>query len=143
MTGQSLAFKQMQWCVHDELYSFDVEPDESAATFVTPDGRTMKLSISAWEGLLKTVALSARRPVPVAAAGPAATPVPKPKAAADLPPRAGAKWTAGESDDLRRAFEAGKTVSKLARDHGRTSGAIRYQLERLGLIDATFDDSAL
>jgi hypothetical protein len=44
-------------------------------------------------------------------------------------------WTTEEDERLRTRFENGLSVSALARELGRTDGAIRSRLARLGLID--------
>lgn len=54
---------------------------------------------------------------------------------ADQPARVGQAWTQAEDADLTRSFERGETIRALATEHGRTSGAIRSRLVRLGLIE--------
>jgi len=55
-----------------------------------------------------------------------------PKASADKPPAAGGKWTDEEQAHL---VESGSDIASLAETHGRTKGAIRSRLRKLGLID--------
>ena len=52
-------------------------------------------------------------------------------------PRAGGKWTPEEEDRLRTAHKAGTRIPQLARDHGRTPGAISSRLVKLGLLEDT------
>jgi len=58
-----------------------------------------------------------------------------PKASADKPPAAGGKWTDEEQAHLVESFESGSDIASLAETHGRTKGAIRSRLRKLGLID--------
>jgi hypothetical protein len=48
---------------------------------------------------------------------------------------AGAPWTTEEDARLCREFDAKMTVSQIALQHGRSSGAITSRLVRLGKID--------
>jgi len=50
------------------------------------------------------------------------------------PAQAGKAWDTAEEEILVREFEAGQTMAAIARAHGRTSGAIRSRLIRLGKI---------
>jgi hypothetical protein len=50
-------------------------------------------------------------------------------------PRAGGRWTEDEKQRLRDAFAAHKPIHEIARDHGRTTGAITARLVKLGLIE--------
>ena len=50
-------------------------------------------------------------------------------------PRAGGKWTEEEEQRLRGAFHASKPFDEIAKDHGRTRGAITTRLVKLGLLD--------
>jgi len=60
----------------------------------------------------------------------------KPRKPADpTKPRAGGKWTPEEERRLRDAFTAHKPIPELAKDHGRTTGAITARLVKLGLIE--------
>ncbi len=63
-----------------------------------------------------------------AGAGPAVT---------GRPPAAGAAWTAEEEARLANEFDSGMPIRDIARQHGRTSGAITSRLVRLGRIDPT------
>ena len=68
----------------------------------------------------------------------AAAPAPKAKTKAatpaDKPGNAGAAWTDEETNRLAAAFDSGHDIAQLARDHQRTTGAIRSRLIRLGRV---------
>ena len=83
----------------------------------------------------------ASRALQLQAAAPA-KPSPKPKAAkpAGTPTNAGTAWTDEEANRLAAAFDAGADVAQLARDHQRSTGAIRARLIRLGRLQP--DDQA-
>lgn len=51
----------------------------------------------------------------------------------NLPARAGEKWTEEESEKLLTAYNSGTPIRDIAKTHQRTSGAIRSQLQKLGL----------
>jgi hypothetical protein len=57
------------------------------------------------------------------------------RAAATRPAAAGARWTDDEDARLCREFDNGGQIRELAREHGRTVGAITSRLVRLGRID--------
>ena len=57
-------------------------------------------------------------------------------------PRAGGKWTEEEEQRLRDAFHARKPFDEIAKDHGRTPGAITARLVKLGLIEANATNRA-
>jgi len=48
---------------------------------------------------------------------------------------AGTLWNAEEDAQVCREFESGMTVSQIALQHGRSSGAITSRLVKLGRID--------
>jgi len=50
-------------------------------------------------------------------------------------PRAGGKWTDEEEQRLHDAFATNTPVADIARDHGRTRGAITARLVKLGLVE--------
>lgn len=58
----------------------------------------------------------------------------------DLPPNrnAGKPWTDIEDDKLRDEFAAKISISDIAKEHGRTTGAIESRLDRLGLKKKSF-----
>jgi hypothetical protein len=57
------------------------------------------------------------------------------KQSKNKPPAAGTPWKADEDELLCSGFENGHSIKDLASTHGRTHGAIRSRLMRLGLID--------
>jgi hypothetical protein len=57
-----------------------------------------------------------------------------PKEPHELPHKAGKAWDAAEEEILVREFEGGETMAAMARAHGRTPGAIKARLIRLGKI---------
>jgi hypothetical protein len=52
----------------------------------------------------------------------------------NLPTRAGKPWDEEEDQLLLQRFDAKTTIPQLAQQHGRTDGAIRSRLEKLGRI---------
>ena len=46
---------------------------------------------------------------------------------------AGNPWTDTEEDQLRNEFSANMRIADIAKEHGRSRGAIESRLERLGL----------
>jgi hypothetical protein len=52
----------------------------------------------------------------------------------DLPQHAGKAWDRDEEEQLAHRFEAGEPMAAIARAHGRTAGAIKSRLIRLGKI---------
>lgn len=51
-----------------------------------------------------------------------------------LPGNAGSPWSEQEEEELCRGFDGGTNIADLAKEHGRTEGAIRSRLEKLGKI---------
>jgi hypothetical protein len=56
------------------------------------------------------------------------------RAKAAAPTNAGKAWTEDEAQQLAAAFDAGSDVATLAQAHGRTPGAIRARLIRMGRL---------
>lgn len=52
----------------------------------------------------------------------------------ELPPNAGKPWSDEEMAMLANSFDSGKTIEELSVTHGRTPGAIRSRLLRLGRL---------
>lgn len=46
----------------------------------------------------------------------------------------GNPWTVTEAKQLVEAFRAGETIAILSKNHGRTTGAIKSKLEKLGVL---------
>ena len=59
------------------------------------------------------------------------------------PTRAGERWSTDEEARLKRAYEREVTISQLAKNHGRTEGAIRSRLEKLGLLEKKYYDDEI
>jgi hypothetical protein len=53
-----------------------------------------------------------------------------------LPTNAGKPWSEDEVGNLLKSFDAGKTIEQLSTMHGRTPGAIRTRLIRMGRIQS-------
>lgn len=51
---------------------------------------------------------------------------------------AGKPWTEAEDDKLREEFDSKIKISEIAKEHGRTYGAIVSRLEKLGLKKRPF-----
>ena len=49
-----------------------------------------------------------------------------------LPDRTGKPWDAAEDEQLLKAYDSGKKLNELAKQHDRTRGAIIARLEKLG-----------
>jgi hypothetical protein len=54
-----------------------------------------------------------------------------------LPANFGKPWTVEEDATLTAEFDAGATLSDIARKHLRTQSSIRLRLEKLGKIEPT------
>lgn len=66
------------------------------------------------------------------------TEVPKPTQVRAPKRNAGKPWTELEDDKLRDEFAEKMQISDIAKEHGRTYGAIESRLEHLGLRKKTF-----
>ena len=66
------------------------------------------------------------------------TEVPKPAKTLDPKRNAGKPWTEVEDDKLRDEFAEKMNLSDIAKEHGRTYGAIEGRLEHLGLKKKSF-----
>jgi len=53
----------------------------------------------------------------------------------DAPKQAGNPWSDEEDQHLIEAFKMEQSTKELAESHGRTSGAIRSRLRKLGLVE--------
>ena len=58
----------------------------------------------------------------------------------NVPERAGKPWDDDESRLLIKRFDEGAPVSEIAREHKRTTGAIKSQLLKLGKISQLSSD---
>jgi len=68
------------------------------------------------------------------AVGPLEKTVQREKRRRSLPERAGEPWDDSESELLLKRFNGGVEISKIAKEHKRTTGAIKSQLLKLGKI---------
>ncbi len=55
-----------------------------------------------------------------------------------LPRNAGKPWTNIEEEKLLEEFDSGMTISAIAKEHGRSNGAIESRLSDLGKIKDTY-----
>jgi len=49
--------------------------------------------------------------------------------------QAGARWTVEDDLRLRELFQEGTPIAQLSKEFGRTNGAIRSRLKKLGLVE--------
>ena len=52
----------------------------------------------------------------------------------EVPANVGAPWNEKEDGRLAEEYRSGMKIAEIAREHGRTSGAIRSRLKKQGLI---------
>jgi len=52
-----------------------------------------------------------------------------------MPSNTGVPWDQGEDARLGKAFDEGRNIEQLAKAHGRTVGAMRARLVKLGRMD--------
>ena len=119
---EPLIWDLVEWRQGDGRYRFEVAQGGLHATLTSPNGQSLTLPMVAWDGLLD--ALTASRKT-------------KARVPQNLPPRAGARWSAKEIEQLTAAYNAGATVDGLALAHNRTGMAIEAQLAAQGLWDRT------
>ena len=120
MSEEPLVWESFTWKSGAETYRFDVRDKGLIGSLSVSDGRNFALPMAVWEAMLDAVKTNRRA---------------KAKADENLPPRAGARWTETESDELAAKFRSGRSVDDLAREHARTVWAIEGQLAKLGLWD--------
>jgi hypothetical protein len=53
-------------------------------------------------------------------------------------PNAGKPWDQAEQDKLVREFDSGMKISAIAKEHGRSRGAIEAKLSYLGLVEDSY-----
>jgi hypothetical protein len=124
---RGINWERFLWNCAGTRYLFEVQSGGLHGQLRSDAGHSLTLPMVAWEGLLDCVRAQRKARTQTAAV--------------DLPARAGARWTSAESDELRDGYKAGKTVAQLAAQHSRTRGAIRSELERLGLIVSPYAGS--
>lgn len=120
MDHQRLTWNQFAWRCGAENYCFEYEQGGLHATLRVAGQKHLTLPVVAWEALLDAVK-----------AGRTA----RAKSQANLPPRAGSRWSDREEGELIAAFNAGTSIPQLARQHGRTEIAVENQLTKAGLIE--------
>jgi len=49
--------------------------------------------------------------------------------------QAGARWTVEDDLRLRELYQEGTPIAQIAKEFGRTNGAIRSRLKKLGLVE--------
>lgn len=120
MSVESVAWASFSWQSGADRYRFDITDRGLIGNISAPNGRSLALPMVVWEALLDAVKTSRKS---------------KSKIESNLPPRAGARWTEPESDELAAKFKSGRSIDDLAREHARTVWAIEGQLAKLGLWD--------
>ena len=113
-----VAWESFSWRAGAETYRFEIQDQGLIGRLTVSDGRAFALPIVVWEGMLDAVKTHRKA---------------KHKVEANLPPRAGARWTETESDELAAKFASGRSIPDLAREYARTGWAIEGQLAKLGL----------
>ena len=58
-----------------------------------------------------------------------------------LPSSAGKAWTTSDDEELVIEFDTGRTIKELSEEHGRTEGAIRSRLIKLGKIESEVNET--
>ena len=120
MTDEGVTWDKFQWRVGAETYAYEITDRGLIGRLSVSDGRNFALPVVVWEALLDAVKTNRNA---------------KLKAETNLPPRAGARWTETESDEIAAKLRSGRSVSELAQEHGRTTWAIEGQLAKIGLWD--------
>ena len=120
MANEPVVWESFSWKSGAETYRFEVRDKGLIGSLSVSDGRQFGLPIVVWEALFDAVKTNRRA---------------KLKAEENLPPRAGARWTESEADELAAKFRSGRSIDDLAREHARTVWAIEGQLHKIGLWD--------
>ena len=58
-----------------------------------------------------------------------------------LPSSAGKAWTTSDDEDLVKEFDTGRTIKELSEERGRTVGAIRSRLIKLGKTESEVNET--
>jgi hypothetical protein len=122
MSVDAVAWESFSWRVGAEVHRFEVRDNGLIGQLSMSGGRTLAMPVVAWEALLDAVKTNRKA---------------KAKTELNLPPRAGARWTETEADQLVAKFKSGRSIDDLAREHARTSIAVEHQLTKRGLWDRT------
>ena len=120
MRNDSVNWDRFQWRAGAESYVYEITDQGLIGRLTISDGRKFALPVVVWEAMFDAVKTNRNA---------------KLKAEVNLPPRAGARWTETESDELAAKFRSGRSPTDLAREHARTQWAIEGQLAKLGLWD--------
>ncbi len=115
-----LAWESFSWRAGAENYRFDIQDHGLIGSVSVSDGRSFALPVVVWEAMFDAIKTNRKA---------------RTKVDTNLPPRAGARWTEKESDELAAKFRSGRSVDDLAREHARTGWGIEAQLGKLGLWD--------
>lgn len=115
-------WESYEWVAGAERYRFDILDHGLIGRVSVCDGRSFALPMVAWQAMLEAIKVERKA---------------RQRSDANLPARAGARWTQTESDELTAKFRSGRSIADLAREHARTSVSIEHQLERLGLWTRT------
>ena len=118
--ADQVAWESFSWRAGAETYRFEIQDRGLIGRLSVSDGRAFALPAVVWEAMLDAVKTHRKA---------------KQKFETNLPPRAGARWTEAESDELAAKFASGRSIRDLAREHARTEWAIEGQLAKLGLWD--------
>ena len=118
--AKQVAWDSFSWRAGAETYRFEIQDQGLIGRLTVSDGRAFALPAVVWEAMLDAVKTHRKS---------------KQKVDANLPPRAGTRWTETESDELAAKFATGRSIPDLAREHARTGWAIEGQLAKLGLWD--------
>jgi hypothetical protein len=120
MSAEPIVWESFAFKTGAEAYVFEVRDKGLIGALSVSDGRKFALPLVVWEALFDAVKTNRRA---------------KLKAEENLPPRAGARWTGTEIDELEAKFRSGRSIEDLAREHARTVWAIEGQLAKMGLWD--------
>lgn len=117
---EPLVWQRVEWQQGDGRYVFDVAPGGLHATLASPHGTKLTLPMVAWEGLHDALAAARKT---------------RQRGESRHPARSGARWYAGEAEELAGAFKAGRSIKQLAQAHHRSEFAVEAELDRQGLWD--------
>jgi hypothetical protein len=115
-----VSWETFVWRTGADTYRFELSDRGMIGRLSVSDGRTLALPTVAWEAMLTAVKENRKA---------------RSKVDANLPARAGARWTGTESDELAAKFSSGRSIDDLAQEHARTAWGIEGQLAKLGLWD--------
>jgi hypothetical protein len=112
--------QQVTWETASGQFKFQLSGGIGRVT--DPDGLVFELAMSDWLKLASAIGLF----------GPEKTYLQNANAA--KPANAGNSWDAKQESQLAVRFENQKSMTVLAREFGRTPGAIKSRLQKLGLV---------